>query len=50
MDVVVDYPLTGVLNLTETDLFNGRIPQFMIFGMVRNDACNGSLERNPFNV
>lgn len=39
----------GVLNHTETDLFNGLIPQCIIFGMVRNDAYNGSLTRNPFN-
>ena len=41
--------LRGVLNHTETDLFNGLIPQCIIFGMVRNDAYNGSLARNPFN-
>ena len=40
---------SGVLNHTETDLFNGLIPQCIIFGMVRNDAYNGSLTRNPFN-
>ena len=40
---------SGVLNHTETDLFNGFIPQCLIFGMVRNDAYNGSLARNPFN-
>ena len=39
---------SGVLNHTETDLFNGLIPQCIIFGMVRNDAYNGSLARNPF--
>ena len=39
----------GVLNHTETDLFNGLIPQCIIFGMVRNDAYNGNLGRNPFN-
>ena len=39
----------GVLNHTETDLFNGLIPQCIIFGMVRNDAYNGNLARNPFN-
>ena len=39
----------GVLNHTETDLFNGLIPQCIIFGMVRNDAYSGSLARNPFN-
>ena len=39
----------GVLNHTETDLFNGLIPQCPIFGMVRNDAYNGNLARNPFN-
>ena len=39
----------GVLNHTETDLFNGLIPQCVIFGMVRNDAYNGHLTRNPFN-
>lgn len=33
----------------ETDLFNGLVSQFIIFGMVRNDAFNGSLTRNPFN-
>ena len=38
-----------VLNYTETDLFNGLIPQCIIFAMVRNDAYNGSLKRNPFN-
>ncbi|CAH3024100.1 unnamed protein product [Porites evermanni] len=38
-----------VLNHTETDLFNGLIPQCIIFGMVRNDAYNGNLGRNPFN-
>ena len=40
---------SGVLNDTETDMFNGLIPQCIIFGMVRNDAYNGSLARNPFN-
>ena len=39
----------GVLNHTETDRFNGLIPQCIIFGMVRNDAYNGNLSRNPFN-
>ena len=39
----------GVLNHTETDLFNGLIPQCIIIGMVRNDAYNGNLGRNPFN-
>ena len=39
----------GVLNHTETDLLNGLIPQCLIFGMVRNDAYNGHLTRNPFN-
>ena len=39
----------GVLNYTENDLFNWLIPQCIIFGMVRNDACNGNLSRNPFN-
>ncbi|XP_015764367.1 PREDICTED: uncharacterized protein F54H12.2-like [Acropora digitifera] len=39
----------GVLNHTETDLFNGLIPQCLIFGMVQNDAYNGKLARNPFN-
>lgn len=34
---------------TETDLFNGLVPQCIIFGMVRNDAFSGSLTRNPFN-
>ena len=34
---------------TETDLFNGLIPQCIIFGMVRNNAYNGSLTRNTFN-
>ena len=40
---------SGVLNHTETDLFNGLVPQCIIFGMVRNDAYNGNLARNPFN-
>ena len=40
---------SGVLNHTKTDLFNGLIPQCIIFGMVQNDAFNGSLARNPFN-
>ena len=39
----------GVLNHTETDLFHGFIPQCIIFGLVRNDAFNGNLARNPFN-
>ncbi|XP_068749120.1 uncharacterized protein [Montipora capricornis] len=39
----------GLLNHTETDLFNGLIPQCVIFGMVRNDVYNGHLTRNPFN-
>ena len=39
----------GVLNHTETDLFNGLIPQCIIFGMVLNDAYNGNLGRDPFN-
>ena len=39
----------GVLNHTETDLFNGLNPQCLIFGMVRYDAYNGNLARNPFN-
>ena len=39
----------GVLNHTETDLFNGLIPQCIIFGMVRNNAYNGNFARNPFN-
>ena len=38
-----------VLNHTETDLFNGLIPQCLIFGLVRNDAYNGHLAHNPFN-
>ena len=40
---------SGVLNHTETDLFNGLIPQCIIFGIAWNDAYNGSLARNPFN-
>ena len=40
---------SGVLNHTDTDLFNGLIPQCIILGMVQNDAYNGSLARNPFN-
>ena len=39
----------GLLNHMETDLFNGLIPQCVIFEMVRNDANNESLTRNPFN-
>ena len=39
----------GVLNHTETDLFNSLIPKCIIFGMMRNDAYNGNLGRNPFN-
>ena len=39
----------GLLNHTETDLFNGLILQCIIFGMVRNDAYKGNLRRNPFN-
>ena len=39
----------GVLDHTETDLFNCLIPQCLIFGMVRNDAYNGNVARNPFN-
>ena len=40
---------SGVLNHTETDPFNGLIPQCIVFGMVRNDAYNGNWARNPFN-
>ncbi|XP_068684188.1 uncharacterized protein F54H12.2-like [Montipora foliosa] len=39
----------GVLNHTETDLFHGFIPQWIIFGRVRNDAFNWNLAINPFN-
>ena len=39
----------GVLNHTETNLFNGLIPQCIIFEMARNDAHNGNFARNPFN-
>ena len=39
----------GVLNHTETDLFNGLVPRCIIFGMVRNDAYNENFARNPFN-
>ena len=41
--------LRGVLNHTETDLFNGLIPQCLIFRMVRDDAYNGNRTRNPFS-
>jgi len=40
---------SGVLNHTETNLFNGLIPQCIIFEMVRNDAYSGHMARNPFN-
>ena len=40
----------GVLNHTDTYLFNGLLPQCIIFGIVLNDAFNGSLTRNPFKV
>ena len=39
----------GVLNHTETDLFNGLIPQCVNFGMVLNDAYNEHLTHNPLN-
>ena len=39
----------GVLNQTETGLFNGLIPQFLIFGLVCNNAYSGHLVHNPFN-
>ena len=38
----------GVLNHTEMGLFNGRILQCIIFGMVQNAAYNGHFARNPF--
>ena len=42
---------SGVFNHTEMDLFSGLIPHCIIFfGMVRNDAYNGSLATKSFQL
>ena len=41
---------SAIFNHRETDLFSGLIPWCIIFGMVRNDAYNGSLARKSFQL
>lgn len=40
---------TGFLDVSHEKLFSGQLPSRLIVGMVRNDALNGNVSRNPFN-
>ena len=39
----------GFLDVSHEKLFSGQLPTRMVVGLVRNDAFNGALARNPFN-
>jgi hypothetical protein len=39
----------GFLDVSHEKLFSGQLPTRMVVGIVRNDAFNGALGRNPFN-
>ena len=39
----------GFLDVSHEKLFSGQMPSRLVVGIVRNDAFNGSLARNPFN-
>jgi len=39
----------GFLDVSHEKLFSGQLPTRMVVGLVRNDAFNGTLARNPFN-
>lgn len=39
----------GAQSIVKEDVFSGRVPKLCIFGMVRNDAYNGSRQLSPFN-
>jgi hypothetical protein len=39
----------GLSNITIDDLFHGRVPSRVVFGMVSADAFNGNVRKNPFN-
>lgn len=38
----------GLSATTIANVFNGKLPRTAIIGMVRSDAFNGTIERNPF--
>jgi len=40
---------TGFLDASHEKLFSGQLPTRIVVGLVRNDAFNGALARNPFN-
>jgi len=40
---------SGFLDVSHDKLFSGQLPTRMVVGLVRNDAFNGALARNPFN-
>lgn len=39
----------GFLDISHEKLFSGQMPTRLVVGIVRNDAFNGNLARNPFN-
>ena len=39
----------GFLDVSHEKLFSGQLPTRMVVGLVRNDAFNGALARNPYN-
>jgi hypothetical protein len=39
----------GTRDYTHMCAFSGQIPKLILFGLVHNDAFNGSYNRNPFN-
>ena len=39
----------GFLDVSHEKLFSGQLPTRLVVGLVRNDAFNGDLHRNPFN-
>jgi len=39
----------GFLNVSHEKLFTGQLPSRLVVGLVRNDAFNGVIGRNPFN-
>jgi len=40
---------TGFLDVSHEKLFTGQLPSRLVVGLVRNDAFNGAIGRNPFN-
>lgn len=39
----------GALNISQDNIFNGRIPKRIVMTMVDNDAYSGNYKKNPFN-